>query len=61
VGTGISVYTAFLAFGAVRYVPELALSPVLWSIPLIIGVSLILYHQRAATAPLRRTRTKAAA
>ncbi|MBI1253822.1 MAG: hypothetical protein GC196_05690 [Hyphomonas sp.] len=61
VGTGISVYTAFLAFGAVRYVPELALSPLLWSIPLIVGVSLILYHQRAATAPLRRARTKAAA
>lgn len=61
VGTGISVYTAFLAFGAVRYVPELALSPILWSIPLITGVCLILYHQRAATAPLRRARTKAAA
>ena len=61
VGTGISVYTAFLAFGAVRYVPELALSPILWSIPLITGVSLILYHQRAVTAPLRRARQKAAA
>ncbi len=61
VGTGISVYTAFLAFGAVRYVPELALSPILWSIPLITGVSLILYHQRVVTAPLRRARQKAAA
>jgi len=61
VGTGISVYTAFLAFGAVRYFPELALSPILWSIPLITGVSLILYHQRAVTAPLRRARQKAAA
>ena len=61
VGTGISVYTAFLAFGAVRYVPELALSPILWSIPLITGVSLILYHQRVATAPLRVARQKAAA
>jgi hypothetical protein len=60
VGTGISVYTAFLAFGAVRFVPELALSPVLWAIPLITGVSLILYHQRAVTAPLRRQRLKAA-
>ena len=61
VGTGISVYTAFLAFGAVRYVPELALSPILWSIPLITGVSLIHYHQRAVTAALRRARQKAAA
>jgi hypothetical protein len=61
VGTGISVYTAFLAFGAVRYVPELALSPILWSIPLITGVSLILYHQRVVTAPLRVARQKAAA
>lgn len=60
VGTGISVYTAFLAFGAVRYVPEMALSPILWSIPLITGVGLILYHQRAATASLRRSRTRAA-
>ena len=59
-GTGISVYTAFLAFGAVSYVPELALSTLLWSIPLIVGVYLILYHQRAATAPLRRARMKAA-
>jgi len=61
VGTGISVYTAFLAFRAVRFVPELALSPVLWSIPLIIGISLILYYQRAVTAPLRNARRKAAA
>lgn len=61
VGTGISVYTAFLAFGAVRFVPELALSPVLWSIPLITGISLILYYQRAVTAPLRNARRKAAA
>ena len=29
VGAGISVYTAFLAFGAVRLMPELALNPAL--------------------------------
>lgn len=46
VGAGISVYTAFLAFGAVRLMPEAALSPVLWAIPLITGVSLIIYHQQ---------------
>ncbi len=46
VGAGISVYTAFFAFGAVRMMPQLALNPVLWSIPLITGLSLIVYHQR---------------
>jgi len=45
VGTGISVYTAFFAFGAVRYVPQLALNPALWAVPLITGLGLILYHQ----------------
>jgi hypothetical protein len=46
VGAGISVYTAFFAFGAVRLVPALALTPVLWSIPLIVGLALIVVHQR---------------
>ncbi len=44
IGTGISVYTAFLAFGAVRFVPELALHPGLWSIPLVTGLATILWH-----------------
>jgi len=47
VGAGISVYTAFFAFGAVRLVPELALTPALWSVPLIVGLALIIYHRRA--------------
>lgn len=46
VGAGISVYTAFLAFGAVRLMPEAALSPILWAIPLVTGISLIVYHQQ---------------
>ncbi|MFD0917838.1 hypothetical protein ACFQ14_15645 [Pseudahrensia aquimaris] len=46
VGAGISVYTAFLAFGAVRFMPSMALSPALWAVPLITGISLIVYHQR---------------
>jgi hypothetical protein len=46
VGTGISVYTAFFAFGAVRTIPTLALHPGLWSIPLIVGLALIIHHQR---------------
>jgi hypothetical protein len=46
VGAGISVYTAFLAFGAVRFMPEIALNPVLWAIPLVTGIALIVYNQR---------------
>jgi hypothetical protein len=46
VGAGISVYTAFMAFGSVRLVPELALHPVMWMIPLVTGVSIIIFHQR---------------
>lgn len=46
VGTGISVYTAFFAFGAVRYIPELALAPALWAVPLVVGLALIIYHQQ---------------
>jgi hypothetical protein len=46
VGAGISVYTAFLALGAVRLVPSLALSPQLWAVPLFSGIGLILYHWR---------------
>jgi hypothetical protein len=46
VGAGISVYTAFFAFGAVRLMPELALNPILWAIPLVTGLSIILYQWR---------------
>ena len=49
VGAGISVYTAFFAFGAVRLIPELALTPALWAVPLIVGLTLIIYHRRAVT------------
>jgi hypothetical protein len=44
VGAGISVYTAFFAFGSVRLMPALALSPVLWSIPLSAGLGIIFYQ-----------------
>ncbi|MEO1476609.1 MAG: hypothetical protein AAFS13_09525 [Pseudomonadota bacterium] len=47
VGAGISVYTAFLAFGAVRLMPALALAPVLWAIPLVTGLIIIIHHRRA--------------
>ncbi len=49
VGAGISVYTAFFAFGAVRLMPELALTPGLWAVPLVTGIGLIVYHQHAVT------------
>ncbi|MFM7347062.1 MAG: hypothetical protein ACKO1J_17035 [Tagaea sp.] len=47
VGAGISVYTAFMAFGSVRLIPELALNPFMWAVPLSVGVGLILWHWRA--------------
>jgi hypothetical protein len=45
VGAGISVYTAFLAFGAVNLLPEYALNPALWMMPTLLGVTYLLYHQ----------------
>lgn len=51
VGAGISVYTAFFAFGAVRTFPELALHPLVWAIPLVVGLTLIVYHQRKVSLP----------
>ena len=59
VGTGISVYTAFFAFGAVRLLPEAALTPALWSAPLVTGLALIIYHQRSVTRRFRRPRAPA--
>lgn len=44
VGSGISVYTAFMAFGSVRILPALALNPIMWAIPLSTGIAIILYH-----------------
>lgn len=49
VGAGISVYTAFFAFGAVRMLPEAALTPALWSVPLVTGIALIIWHQRSVS------------
>lgn len=45
VGAGISVYTAFLAFGAVNLLPAAAFNPLLWATPTALGVSYLLYHQ----------------
>lgn len=57
IGVGISVYTAFFAFGAVRIAPWLALNPLLWSLPLIVGLGLILYYRHKVYAPLRRAKS----
>lgn len=54
VGAGISVYTAFFAFGAVRTVPALALHPGLWAIPLAVGLGLIFYHRALVDRQVRR-------
>lgn len=58
VGAGISVYTAFFAFGAVRLMPELALHPILWAIPLTTGLGLIIYHQREVAKKFSKMRSR---
>lgn len=55
VGAGISVYTAFFAFGAVNLMPQLAFNPVLWSTPCTLGIGLLLYHQFKVFMQRRRT------
>ncbi len=59
VGAGISVYTAFFAFGAVNLMPQLAFNPVLWSTPCTLGVSLLLYHQYKIYMQRRRMHRRA--
>jgi uncharacterized membrane protein len=61
VGCGISVYTAFMAFGSVRILPELALNPAMWAIPLFTGIGLILYHWRRIDRQVRGARGVAGA
>ena len=54
VGAGISVYTAFFAFGAVNLMPHLAFNPILWATPCTLGVGLLLYHQFIVLMQRRR-------
>jgi len=49
IGAGISVYTAFFAFGAVNTFPALAFNPVLWALPTVLGVGYMLKHQLEAS------------
>jgi hypothetical protein len=55
VGSGISVYTAFMAFGFVRLMPHNALNPKMWSIPLVVGLAIIIYHQMRIRLTQRRS------
>ncbi|MEO0345419.1 MAG: hypothetical protein AAF229_04085 [Pseudomonadota bacterium] len=59
VGAGISVYTAFLAFGAVNWIPAIALNPILWAVPCTLGIGYLLYHQFRITR-MRQRRVAAA-
>ena len=61
VGAGISVYTAFLAFGAVNLLPAIALHPGLWATPCTLGVALLLYHQGRIVLQRRRVAARGAA
>ncbi len=54
VGAGISVYTAFFAFGAVRLRPQSAFDPLLWATPCAIGLSIIFWHWWKAQKQKRR-------
>ena len=56
VGAGISVYTAFLAFGSVRIFPSLALNPVMWAVPLSVGLAIIIYPRGVIDLQTRRQR-----
>ena len=53
IGAGISVYTAFLAFGAVQLMPSHAFNPTMWSVPSVVGIGLVLYYKAklSASAP----------
>jgi len=46
VGAGISVYTAFMTFGLARLLPSHAFNPAIWAVPIVVGVSLIVFHHR---------------
>ena len=58
VGAGVSVYTAFLAFGAVNLMPAQAFNPLLWATPTILGMTLLLTVQGKIVLQRRRRRTR---
>lgn len=60
IGAAISVYTAFFAFGAVNMFPALAFNPVLWSLPTVLGVSYMIWHQLKVFHQRRRAGQRSA-
>lgn len=58
VGAGISVYTAFFAFGAVNLMPAHAFNPILWATPTVLGMTVLLYHQGRVVLQRRRSRSR---
>ena len=60
IGAAISVYTAFLAFGAVNLFPAMAFNAVLWALPTVLGVSYMLWHQLKVFHQRRRAGLKSA-
>jgi hypothetical protein len=54
VGAGISVYTAFLAFGSVRLLPQFALTGFLWFPPIVVGISIIVWWRQKTRAMDRK-------
>jgi len=58
IGAGISVYTAFTAFGSVRVLPVLALHPLTWAVPLGIGLYLIVRFRRQVSREAREARLR---
>lgn len=48
IGMGISAYTAFLAVGLIRWVPEHVFNPLVWAGPSMVGVALIVWFTHQA-------------
>lgn len=64
IGMGISAYTAFMAVGLIRWVPEEVFNPLVWAGPSVIGVGLIIgftLKSKRKIATAGKTKTKAGA
>ena len=60
IGMGISAYTAFMAVGLIRLVPEEVFNPMIWAGPSIVGVSLILGFTLQVNRKLSRKSARSA-
>jgi hypothetical protein len=45
-----------MAFGSVRILPELALHPLMWAVPLAVGLVSIIWHRLAIDRAARQRR-----